>query len=139
MRYSVKVIACLVLTAFVQAHGQTSAFDGAWNVTLICPSHNENEGAKGYTHLFLAEVNNGQLRGIYGKEGEPGWQFLHGEISPDGSATLTLDGIVDNPEYAIGKSPKGKPFSYKVRARFEHSSGTGQRMSGRACEFRFAR
>jgi hypothetical protein len=123
----------------MQAHAQTTTFDGAWDVTLTCPPHNDGEGTKGYTHFFPADVKNGELRAVYGKEGEPGWQFLHGKISPDGTATLTLDGIVNSPEHAIGRSSKGKPFSYKVRARFEQSSGTGQRLSGRVCEFRFAR
>ncbi len=139
MRYAITVIGSILLMTLMQAHAQTTAFDGAWNVTLTCPPHNDNEGTKGYTHVFPAEVKNGQLKGIFGEEGVPGWQFLHGEITPEGNAILTLDGIVNNSEYAIGKSPKGKRFTYKVRAEFAQSSGTGQRLSGRVCEFRFAR
>ena len=121
------------------ARAQSTPFDGQWNVVLTCPPHNEGEAAKGYTHRFFAQVQHGELRGTYGTEGEPGWHFLHGTIAPDGSANLRLDGIVNNPPHAINNSPRGKAYTYRVRARFEPSSGTGERLSGRVCEFRFAR
>ncbi len=129
--------AIFVVQSFAVA--QPTKFDGAWNVTLTCPPVNDADGTKGYTHMFTAEVKDGQLLGLYGKEGELGSQRLSGHISADGTADLRLDGIVNNPEYAIGKSPRGKPFTYKVRAKFERTSGTGQRTSGRICEFRFSR
>jgi hypothetical protein len=137
VRYTLVLIGAIVLAGHARAQAQ--AFDGAWNVTLTCPAANDAEGTKGYTHMFPAEVKNGELRGVYGKEGEPGWQSLHGQISADGSATLKLDGIVNNPDYAIGKSSTGKAFTYRVRARFEQASGSGQRLTGRVCEFRFVR
>lgn len=121
------------------ALAQASKFDGAWNVTLSCPATNEGGGAKGYTHMFRAEVKDGNLLGLYGKEGELGSQRLSGHIANDGVADLRLDGIVNNPEYAINKTQTGKAFTYHVRAKFEQSSGTGQRTSGRVCEFRFSR
>lgn len=139
MRHAAIAIGVLLLVDLIPAQAQDTKFDGAWQVTLTCPPHNDEEGTKGYTHVFPAEVKNGQFRGVHGKEGEPGWHLLHGAISPDGNATLKLDGIVNSPEHAIGRSPKGKAYSYNVRARFEQASGTGQRMSGRVCEFRFAR
>jgi len=121
------------------AVAQASKFDGTWNVTLTCPATNEAGGAKGYTHMFPAEVKDGNLLGLYGKEGELGSQRLSGHISNDGNANLRLDGIVNNPDYAINKAPTGKAFTYQVRAKFEQSSGVGQRTSGRGCEFRFSR
>jgi hypothetical protein len=138
---SVRGAAVVVLALFVGplALAQSTRFDGKWNVALTCPPANDADGTKGYTHLFPAEVKDGQLFGIYGKEGEPGSQRLSGRVAEDGSADLRLDGIVQNPDYAIGKSPPGKAFTYRVRARFEPSSGTGQRTSGRVCEFRFSR
>jgi len=129
--------AALLVPSF--ALPQASKFDGKWNVTLTCPATNEAGGAKGYTFSFSAEVKDGDLLGVYGREGELGSQRLSGHISNDGSADLRLDGIVGDPDYAINKSPTGKAFTYRVRARFEQSSGTGQRTSGRICEFRFSR
>jgi len=137
MRRILIPIAAFILAAPMPALAQATAFDGAWNVKLSCPS--AHDGAKGYTRAFVAEVKNGQLRSASGKEGEPGWQSLHGQVRADGSATLTLDGIVKNADYAVGDSPRGKPFSYEVQAKFDGTSGTGQRMSGRVCTFRFSR
>ncbi len=133
----------ILFAAIVLAHSlslaQSTQFDGKWNVTLTCPPANDADGTKGYTHMFPAQVKEGQLLGIYGKEGDLGSQRLSGQIAADGSAELRLDGIVSNPDYAIGKSQKGKAFTYKVRTKFDQSTGIGQRTSGRVCEFRFVR
>lgn len=107
---------------------------------MTCPPHNSaDEDAKGYTHRFPAEVHMGRLRGTHGKEGEPGWHLLHGKIDGDGGATLRLDGIVNNPKYAINDAQRGKEYTYRIKAQFEANSGTGQRLTGRECVFRFER
>lgn len=123
------------------ASAEPGAFDGDWNVTLTCPPrHDADDDAKGYTHRFPATVAESELRGTYGHEGEPGWHHLHGRIRADGSATLRLDGIVNNPDYAINDAQRGKPYSYRVKARFDDArSGRGERLTGRACELRFTR
>lgn len=119
---------------------EPTPFDGAWKVTLVCPPHeSDDEDAKGYTHRFTVQVVEGELRGTYGEEGEPGWHLLHGRVRADGTAALRLDGVVKNAAYAARGGQRGKPYSYRVRARFEGEGGIGQRLSGRACEFRFAR
>ena len=123
----------------VAAEPPSSKFDGAWNVTLTCPPHSGDEDAKGYTHHFPGEVSKGELRAVHGTEGEPGWHLLTGTIAEDGKATLRLEGIVNNPRYAINKAQRGKAYQYRVRARFEPGSGTGERLTGRACLFAFAR
>lgn len=128
-----------MLAAHGLAAAQPSTFDGSWNVTLTCPPHNGDDEAKGYTHRFPAQVAKGQLRAVYGTGGEPGWHLLTGAIGTDGSATLKLEGIVDNEKYAINKAQRGKFYTYRVKAQFEPSSGTGQRLTGRECQFRFSR
>lgn len=132
------VSACIVVPA-AQAAEEASAFDGRWDVTLTCPPHNEDEDAKGYVHRFPAEVKGGVFRGTHGAEGEPSWHLLTGSIAPDGRAALQLDGIVGNPDYAVGQAFRGKPYSYRVRATFEATSGSGQRIGKRKCDFRFQR
>lgn len=118
---------------------ETSSFDGRWDVTLTCPPHNEDEDAKGYVHRFPVDVKGAALRGTHGTEGEPGWHLLAGDIAPDGRAALRLDGIVNDPDYAVGHAFRGKRYSYRVRARFEGDSGRGQRIGKRQCDFRFQR
>ncbi len=117
----------------------TTAFDGRWEVTLTCPPHHEDDDAKGYVHRFPAEIRNGMLRGVHGTEGQPSWHLLAGKISSDGDAELTLQGIVNNPSYAVNNAHRGKPYSYRVRATFEGSGGSGQRIGKRKCSFRFDR
>lgn len=119
--------------------GAPTPFDGKWNVTLTCPPHPDDDDTKGYTHRFPGEVVNGEMRATHGTEGEPGWHFLRGPIKPDGSAVLRLDGIVNNERDAINKAQRGKLYTYRVKAQFEATSGSGQRLTGRVCEFRFAR
>lgn len=114
-------------------------YDGAWDVTLTCPPHHEDDDAKGYTHRFPATVKDGYFSGTHGTEGQPSYHLLTGRIAADGKAALTLDGIVSNPAYAINKAERGKPYSYRVRARFDISSGTGQRIGKRKCDFEFRR
>ena len=121
------------------ANEEASAFDGAWNVTLTCPPHSDDEDAKGYVHRFPAEVRNGVFRGTHAAEGEPGSRFLSGTIGKDGAANLSLEGIVSNADYSVNHAARGKPYVYRVRARFEPASGIGQRVGKRKCEFRFAR
>ena len=127
----------LCFCAPVQA--QATPFDGKWNVTHHCPPQEGVEGAKGYTHYYTATVSNGELIGVHGKEGEPGWHELRGPIGPDGTATLRLRGIVSNPNYAANQAPRGKAYAYRISAKFEESTGTGQRNTARSCEFRFSR
>ena len=127
------------IVASAGACAQSTPFDGAWNITLTCPPHHDADDAKGYTHRFPATVSNGELRAVHGTEGEPGWHLLTGPIASDGSATLRLEGIVNSAEHAINKAQRGKAYKYRVKAQFEPTAGTGQRMTGRVCTFRFTR
>jgi hypothetical protein len=135
------VLAAVVcLAASAGASAQASRFDGDWQVTMNCPPHNvSDDDAKGYTHRFPARVVDGVFTGTHGKDGEPGWHFLRGAIKPDGDAVLRLDGIVNNPRYAIHDAPQGKLYSYRVKAHFEAAAGSGQRLTGRVCTFQFTR
>lgn len=121
------------------ADAVASSLDGQWDVTLTCPPHHEDDDAKGYVHHFPAQVNGGALRGTHGTEGQPSWHLLTGNIASDGTAVLTLQGIVNNPAYAINNAQRGKPYTYRVQANFESSSGTGQRVGKRKCDFVFKR
>jgi hypothetical protein len=126
--------------ALVASAQPLSPFDGAWKVTMTCPPHVEaGDDARGYTHRFPGQVVDGRLSATHGTEGEPGWHFLRGDITPDGKATLRLDGIVNNPAHAINDAPKGKPYSYRVKAQFAANAGSGERLTGRVCRFEFNR
>ncbi len=140
MKKRVGLPAISLLLASAPAWAQASRFDGAWAVDMVCPAHRSNDDdAKGYHHAFPAQVVNGELRGQHRTDGEPGYHLLMGKIRADGSATLRLDGIVNNPNYAINNAPMGKKYSYAVKAMFDDKKGEGRRLSGRTCEFTFTR
>lgn len=79
------------------------------------------------------------MRGTHGTEGQPSWHLLTGSIASDGAAALQLEGVVNNPAYAINKAQRGKPYTYRVQAQFEASSGIGHRVGKRKCDFEFKR
>jgi hypothetical protein len=128
-------------TAPVRGAGSTTApFDGQWQVVITCPPlHEDDDGAKGYVHRFPAEIKNSVIRGTHGTEGQPSYHLLTGTIAPDGKAELKLDGIANKPEFSVNNAWRGKPYSYKVRAKFEPTSGSGVRVGRRKCDFAFNR
>ena len=117
-----------------------SAFDGTWDVTLTCPPLRDDEDdAKGYLQRFSGQVKDGMLRATHGVEGQPSWHLLTGEIPPDGKAMLTIDGIVKSADYAVNHAARGKAYTFRVRATFEGTHGSGVRLGKRKCEFDFRR
>ena len=143
MKTSPLRLAFLMLVALgpgAPAAAEPSAFDGTWDVTLTCPPlRDDADDAKGYTQRFSGQVKDGMLRATHGVEGQPSWQLLTGEIPPDGKAMLTIEGIVKSADYAVNHAPRGKSYTFRVRATFEGSHGSGVRLGKRKCEFDFRR
>jgi hypothetical protein len=134
------IVAALGFGGRAPAAAEPSAFDGAWDVTLTCPPLRDDvDDAKGYTQRFSGQVKDGTLRATHGVEGQPSWHLLTGEIPPDGKAMLTIEGIVKSADYAVNNAPRGKAYTFRVRATFEGNRGTGVRLGKRKCEFDFRR
>lgn len=132
------LITCALAASAVAV--EPSTFDGAWQATMTCPQHDDTDDeAKGYTHQLLGQVAGGELLLTHGKDQEPGWQMLKGNIQQNGDANLRLQGVVSNPKYAIKNAQRGKVYTYRVKAHFENGKGMGERMSSRICMFEFAR
>ena len=110
-------------------------FNGRWSVTINCSKH--EDGASGYRLSFGADVSEGVLRGGIGTPGEPDSLLLQGDIQPDGSALLRVNGLTGDPRYAIKRAVKGSPYTYQVEALFEGSHGSGRRLQQRVCQFNF--
>ena len=120
------------------AANSTTAYDGNWNVAVIC-APTPDGGAQGYNYQFIAQVKDGFLRGDRLIEGDPGWLRIQGPIQADGNATLDARGITDDPKYTIGGGRKGMPFKYTVAAKFDGSRGSGRRLELRTCDLQFAK
>jgi len=126
----------LVAAAAAAEDRPSPKFDGEWNVTLTC-LNDEKSGARSYKYFFIAEVKDGVFLGKYGDEGKPGSLTLTGPILADGSALLQARGLVGNSEYTTNRGARGSTYSYEVKARFEDTKGTGERVKGRRCEVEF--
>jgi hypothetical protein len=117
----------------------STRFDGAWEVTITCPSSPENPGVKGYSYRFPATVKDGLLVGSHLAEGEAGSLRIEGVIPSDGKAQLKGWGHTGGAEYNLKHAAAGTRYGYGIRARFEETRGTGRRVDGRVCHFSFAK
>jgi hypothetical protein len=121
----------LVLLLFASSHA--SSFDGAWSVVQVCDS--TDDGSRRYTWRYDATVKNGHLIGQYRLKGQRPSLTLTGKIEPDGSATLTAEGLSANPDYNVWSAAQGR-ISLRVTANFDATLGSG-RAGVRGCRFAF--
>jgi hypothetical protein len=129
---AVTIALCTAPRAFA-----AGAFDGDWSVSLTCAP--TSDGAFSYNYQFPAQVRDGVLHGEHGKQNTPGWLALDGKIEADGSAMLRANGLSNSPAFAVGHEDRATPYSYDVSAHFDATSGTGQRLTARRCDFVFAK
>ncbi len=117
-------------------------FDGTWNTKVSCPPKGNTAG---FTWNFDSLIQNGNLRGVKGTEGQPGGFVLSGKVADDGSAKLSGDGIINSRQYARGLfAHKGEEYTWDVKAQFKETEGTGLRneglgIVGRPCTFEFVK
>lgn len=112
-------------------------FDGDWTVSLTCAT--TPDGAYSYNYQFPAHVRENVLHGEHGKQNAGGWLVLDGTIGPDGNARLRANGLTNAPIFSVGHEDRLTPYSYEVSAHFDATSGTGSRLTGRQCDFVFAK
>ena len=86
---SLFIAACCVLLSFASSHAES--FDGVWSILEVCDS--TKEGARGYTWRYDATVKDGHLVGQYRSKGQNPSLTLEGQIKPDGTASLSAEGI----------------------------------------------
>ena len=120
----------------VRAQGTENPFDGVWDTVLSCSNSN---GALGYSFDFNSIVKNNTLHGEKGTKDQPGWLQIDGTISPDGSASLYVKGLVGAAPFAVGQRPAGTEYGYHVDAKLTTTSGTGHRVEGRPCTVVFTK
>jgi hypothetical protein len=136
---------CLALCAlFLVAAFSTAGdrFDGDWQTKLTCPAKGDTEG---YAWQFAASIKGGHLRGEHGVAGEPGYLLIEGDVTADGGAKLSANGIAASRKYTRGVfAHSGEAYSYDVKAQFKETEGTGIRnqglgIVGRPCTFEFTK
>ncbi len=115
-----------------------AAFDGVWDVTVVC-GNDPNSTAHGYKYDFTAQVRNGVLHGEHGVQGRPSWLAIDGTINPDGAAYISAVGLTGEPRATVGYVVQGTPCAYHVNARFEGARGSGSRIELRPCSYIFVK
>jgi hypothetical protein len=135
--FGIWVLTVLGLSFNVQAAGQ--GFDGTWTVKHECKK--APDGALPFAYNYIANVSAGSMDGQYTVPGVNGGTFhIHGPINPDGTGNLTMNGVTGQTEYNVGHLSPGVPFSYRIRAKFTTSGGSGRRTDGkRHCDFTFVK
>jgi hypothetical protein len=130
------IFAAIVLGPALAA---AASFDGTWSVVEVCDA--SKEGGRGYTWRYDVTIANGHLVGHRGTiRGSEQSQFtLEGDVRPDGTATLTGQGVSENSDYNVHFAQKGARIYYKVAAKFAATQGTGDRLGERRCKFTFAK
>ena len=114
-----------------------NSFDGKWLTTLSCENYRD---ALGFSFQIPATVKDGAFHGVHGTEGEPGSLVIDGTIAPDGKATFYAKGRTGSKEYVPGRdTPRGTEYGYNINARFYGAAGSGTRVEGRPCTFKFAK
>jgi len=135
MRNATGLLAAIVLMIFPRVSTAAEPFDGKWLTTVSCSAARD---ALGYSFRFVSEVKDGNLRGLHGTEGEPSSLLIEGKVSADGTGMLYATGRTGSKEYVPGRdTPRGTEYSYNIEAHFKGTTGTGTRVEGRPCSFRF--
>ena len=127
------LLLALLVSPWVSLAGEN--FDGEWQTTVSCEASRD---ALGYSFRFISEVKDGKLRGLRGTEGQPSSLLIEGKIDADGAAKLYATGRTGSKEYVPGRdTPRGTEYNYNIKAQFKGTTGTGTRVEGRPCSFRF--
>jgi hypothetical protein len=117
------------------AHAQdANRFDGKWTTTVTC----KNVKNPGGPVRFTTEVIDGVLAGQFGADDAPGFLRIDGKVTPAGVGHIYANGRTGAAESVAGRDiPAGSEYKYYVQAKFEGKAGSGNRVEGRACAFKF--
>ena len=127
----------ILLLASAGLAQNASSFDGKWLTTVSCANYRD---ALGYSYQFVSTVKDGAFHGVHGTEGEPGSLVIDGTIAPDGKGTLYAKGRTGSKEYVPGRdTPRGTEYGYNIEAQFAGTTGSGTRVEGRPCSFKFVK
>jgi hypothetical protein len=140
VRWQARAVAVATLVLGTNAAAQPSndmrRFDGTWDVSLVCPASADGQG---YHFVFPATVTDGHLHGQHGTPHQADSLTYEGMIQPDGSATISANGLTGDVRYNVGGGPQGMPYGYHVTAQFEATHGHGKRTDLRPCDVDFVR
>lgn len=123
-----------------------TSFDGTWSVTIVAPDVKDPAGklVKGYQSQFNVYVHNGQLHGEHkhrvSRIGDyPSTLEMNGEIKPDGSAYLRVNGVSGDTQFSPTYERPGTPYTYEIKVQFAGNRGSGVSIGYRPRTYTFVR
>jgi hypothetical protein len=136
---------CYGLTISILSHAQAwaadpvEAFDGQWDMQLVCPSHQAKSGrvAEGYKISFPVSIKNGRLEGEQLNPPPDAGLRYKGTVDAKGRLTILAEGRSGNPRFTLGASPSGSPYRYSLEGHLNASDGLARRLEDRPCDARF--
>jgi hypothetical protein len=118
----------------------SSAHDGRWSVSLVCPdAPDQYGGAKGYGYNFAVQIVGGQLDGRFDESAPPAFVHFAGQVLADGTLSISANGLSGAPDSTIGKIPRGTPYRYTMKGKLDADRGKAERIELRACTAEFVR
>jgi hypothetical protein len=139
-----KAVPFITICALMLLPGATIAgpkYEGNWITHLACEGHGETSG---YKWDFPSTIKDGVFHGQHGEKDGPGYLVIDGKIADDGTSKLEAKGTVQQNNAHGVFAMKGNNYSYKIKAKFTDTKGTGTRdegagILGRNCTFDFTK
>jgi hypothetical protein len=127
-------------TAKPSASPTNNAFDGRWNVALVCDDLTyKGRPIKGYAIGFPVDIRENRITGQYGQAGQAASLSMTGSIRGDGATEITVNGQTGNPDLTVGGVARNTPYTYHLRGSFSTDKGQANRVELRPCEASFTR
>jgi hypothetical protein len=116
-------------------------YDGNWITHLACEAHGQTPA---YKWDFPSTIKDGMFTGQHGEKDGPGYLLIEGKINDDGTSKLEAKGTVSQNNAHGVFAMKGNNYSYKIKAQFSDTKGSGTRdegagILGRNCTFDFTK
>ena len=116
-------------------------YDGNWITHLACEAHGQTPA---YKWDFPSTIKDGMFTGQHGEKDGPGYLVIEGKINDDGTSKLEAKGTVSQNNAHGVFAMKGNSYSYKIKAQFSDTKGSGTRdegagILGRNCTFDFTK
>jgi hypothetical protein len=141
MRNAGRILIFCAVTLLPGALVAGGKYDGNWITHLACEAHGQTPA---YKWDFPSTIKDGMFNGQHGEKDGPGYLVIEGKINDDGASKLEAKGTVSQNNAHGVFAMKGNNYSYKIKAQFSDTKGSGTRdegagILGRNCTFDFTK
>jgi hypothetical protein len=136
-----RILFICAVTLLPEALVAGGKYDGNWITHLACEAHGQTPA---YKWDFPSTIKDGMFTGQHGEKDGPGYLAIEGKVADDGTSKLEAKGTVSQNNAHGVFAMKGNNYSYKIKAQFSDTKGSGTRdegagILGRNCTFDFTK